>query len=267
MKRAVEGARARESTAMGTKKSSTVRDASRGRATTGKTTRKTTTKMHAGGGGSMKTKPGDGDATDARARGDEETTRRRSATTTTTTTDAVEDDDFDVDALFGKAKKRMKSEKRRRGRGGEEEEARVRVLLPGQKKPKQRRTTPEFVPVEKARRFEDGLPVYKSCGDFTRHIVHGREGGGGWKGEKTRTERRTGGRLSLRLLVLLLDEGASEGRGGCELACVPVPFVCITVMDVSVEKIAPGCVTTPSRRPATLNPNSFGSPSTRRTAC
>ena len=178
MKRAVEGARARESTAMGTKKSSTVRDASRGRATTGKTTRKTTTKMHAGGGGSMKTKPGDGDATDARARGDEETTRRRSATTTTTTTDAVEDDDFDVDALFGKAKKRMKSEKRAEGRdGGEEEEARVRVLLPGQKKPKQRRTTPEFVPVEKARRFEDGLPVYKSYGDFT-DMRHGQEGAG-----------------------------------------------------------------------------------------
>ena len=178
MKRAVEGARARESTAMGTKKSSTVRDASRGRATTGKTTRKTKTKMHAGGGGSMKTKPGDGDATDARARGDEETTRRRSATTTTTTTDAVEDDDFDVDALFGKAKKRMKSEKRAERRdGGEEEEARVRVLLPGQKKPKQRRTTPEFVPVEKARRFEDGLPVYKSYGDFT-DMRHGQEGAG-----------------------------------------------------------------------------------------
>tara|TARA_B100000683_G_scaffold83749_1_gene82660 strand:+ start:18766 stop:19335 length:570 start_codon:yes stop_codon:yes gene_type:complete len=163
---------------MGTKKSSTVRDASRGRATTGKTTRKTKTKMHAGGGGSMKTKPGDGDATDARARGDEETTRRRSATTTTTTTDAVEDDDFDVDALFGKAKKRMKSEKRAERRdGGEEEEARVRVLLPGQKKPKQRRTTPEFVPVEKARRFEDGLPVYKSYGDFT-DMRHGQEGAG-----------------------------------------------------------------------------------------
>jgi hypothetical protein len=178
VKRAVEGARARESTAMGTKKSSTVRDASRGRATTGKTTRKTKTKMHAGGGGSMKTKPGDGDATDARARGDEETTRRRSATTTTTTTDAVEDDDFDVDALFGKAKKRMKSEKRAERRdGGEEEEARVRVLLPGQKKPKQRRTTPEFVPVEKARRFEDGLPVYKSYGDFT-DMRHGQEGAG-----------------------------------------------------------------------------------------
>ena len=128
----------------------------------------------------MKTKPGDGDATDARARGDEETTRRRSATTTTTTTttDAVEDDDFDVDALFGKAKKRMKSEKRAEGRdGGGEEEARVRVLLPGQKKPKQRRTTPEFVPVEKARRFEDGLPVYKSYGDFT-DMRHGQEGAG-----------------------------------------------------------------------------------------
>ena len=129
----------------------------------------------------MKTEPEDGDATDARARGDGETT-----TTTrikTTTTRVAEDDDFDVDALFGNAKKRMKSEKRaeRRGGGGggggEEEEARVRVLLPGQKKPKQRRTTPEFVPVEKARRFEDGLPVYKSYGDFT-DMRHGQEGAG-----------------------------------------------------------------------------------------
>ena len=121
----------------------------------------------------MKTKPGDGDATDARANGDEETRRGSS-----TTTDAVEDDDFDVDALFGKAKKRMKSEKRAERRdGGGEEEARVRVLLPGQKKPKQRRTTPEFVPVEKARRFEDGLPVYKSYGDFT-DMRHGQEGAG-----------------------------------------------------------------------------------------
>ena len=59
----------------------------------------------------------------------------------------------------------------------EPEEARVRVLLPGQKKPKQRRTTPEFVPVEKARRFEDGLPVYKSYGDFT-DMRHGQEGAG-----------------------------------------------------------------------------------------
>lgn len=166
---------------MGTKKPSTVRDASRGSATTTTTTRKTKTKMKTtttgGGGGWMKTKPGDGDATDARANGDEET-RRGSSTTTTTTTDAVEDDDFDVDALFGKAKKRMKSEKRAERRdGGGEEEARVRVLLPGQKKPKQRRTTPEFVPVEKARRFEDGLPVYKSYGDFT-DMRHGQEGAG-----------------------------------------------------------------------------------------
>ena len=107
----------------------------------------------------MKTKPGDGDATDARANGDEET-RRGSSTTTTTT------------------KKKMKSEKRAERRdGGGEEEARVRVLLPGQKKPKQRRTTPEFVPVEKARRFEDGLPVYKSYGDFT-DMRHGQEGAG-----------------------------------------------------------------------------------------
>lgn len=82
---------------------------------------------------------------------------------------AVEDD-FDVDALFGAAKKAKKLQ------GGSEdgakksapaEEEKIRVLLPGQKKPKQKRVTPEFTPVDKPRRFEDGLPVYKSYDDFS----------------------------------------------------------------------------------------------------
>ena len=47
------------------------------------------------------------------------------------------------------------------------EAPRVRVLLPGQKKPKQKRDKPEFTPVDKPRRYEDGLPVYKSYGDFS----------------------------------------------------------------------------------------------------
>lgn len=82
---------------------------------------------------------------------------------------AVEDD-FDVDALFGAAKKAKKLQ------GGSDdgakksapvEEEKIRVLLPGQKKPKQKRVTPEFTPVDKPRRFEDGLPVYKSYDDFS----------------------------------------------------------------------------------------------------
>jgi hypothetical protein len=42
-----------------------------------------------------------------------------------------------------------------------------RVLLPGQKKKKQKREAPEFVPVNEPRRFEEGLPVFKSYGDFS----------------------------------------------------------------------------------------------------
>ena len=42
-----------------------------------------------------------------------------------------------------------------------------RVLLPGQKKKKRKRDAPEFVPVNAPRRFEDGLPVYKSYDDFS----------------------------------------------------------------------------------------------------
>jgi len=107
-------------------------------------------------------------------------------------------DDFDVDALFGKAKKAKKKsadaveEAARRSSGGaggarvgagagagtgSTAGARV-VLLPGQKKPKQKRATPEFTPVEKPRRFEDGLPVYKSYDDFS-DMAHGQAGVGG----------------------------------------------------------------------------------------
>lgn len=82
---------------------------------------------------------------------------------------AVEDD-FDVDALFGAAKKAKKLQGE--SEGGEKKSAlvveeKIRVLLPGQKKPKQKRVTPEFTPVDKPRRFEDGLPVYKSYDDFS----------------------------------------------------------------------------------------------------
>ena len=85
---------------------------------------------------------------------------------------ANDDDGFDVDALFGDAKKRsvkMNSGAREAAAAAAAaaEAPRVRVLLPGQKKPKQKRDKPEFTPVDKPRRFEDGLPVYKSYGDFS----------------------------------------------------------------------------------------------------
>ena len=155
------------------KASATGRDASSG-ATTKKTTKKTTTtmKMKTGGGGSTTIESDVRAVPGARSSGDSTTTNVNAKTSR-----AVEEDDFDVDALFGNAKKKRKSEKRPEGRDGAVEETRVRVLLPGQKKPKQKRTTPEFVPVEKARRFEDGLPVYKSYGDFT-DMRHGQEGAG-----------------------------------------------------------------------------------------
>jgi hypothetical protein len=85
---------------------------------------------------------------------------------------AVEDD-FDVDALFGAAKKAKKLQGGNGGGSGGAvkcapvEEEKIRVLLPGQKKPKQKRVTPEFTPVDKPRRFEDGLPVFKSYDDFS----------------------------------------------------------------------------------------------------
>ena len=81
---------------------------------------------------------------------------------------ANDDDGFDVDALFGDAKKRaVKMNSGAREAAAAAEAPRVRVLLPGQKKPKQKRDKPEFTPVDKPRRFEDGLPVYKSYGDFS----------------------------------------------------------------------------------------------------
>ena len=92
---------------------------------------------------------------DARARGEEGAK-------------ANDDDGFDVDALFGDAKKRaVKMNSGAREAAAAAEAPRVRVLLPGQKKPKQKRDKPEFTPIDKPRRYEDGLPVYKSYGDFS----------------------------------------------------------------------------------------------------
>ena len=121
---------------------------------------------------------------------------------------ANDDDGFDVDALFGDAKKRsvkMNSGAREAAAAAAAaaaEAPRVRVLLPGQKKPKQKRDKPEFTPVDKPRRFEDGLPVYKSYGDFSDMKAGQCDDG---EREETGTERRTGWRLSFRLLVLLLS--------------------------------------------------------------
>jgi len=78
---------------------------------------------------------------------------------------AADDDGFDVDDLFKGAKAR--STKPAKASVKAEKAPTIRVLLPGQKKPKQKRTTAEFTPVDKPRRFEDGLPVYKSYGDFS----------------------------------------------------------------------------------------------------
>ena len=72
---------------------------------------------------------------------------------------ANDDDGFDVDALFGDAKKRavkMNSGAREAAAAAAAaaaEAPRVRVLLPGQKKPKQKRDKPEFTPVDKPRRY------------------------------------------------------------------------------------------------------------------
>ena len=81
--------------------------------------------------------------------------------------------DFDLDALFskGKAVKKVKdAEAAAEAAAAAEKEKgkeKDRVLLPGQKKKKGKRENPEFVPVAAPRRFEDGLPVYKSYGDFS----------------------------------------------------------------------------------------------------
>jgi hypothetical protein len=83
--------------------------------------------------------------------------------------------DFDLDALFrtGKAAKAKSdsavaaAEALRVEKEGPALKEKV-VLLPGQKKPKQQRVTHvEFVPVNQPRRFQDGLPVYKSYDDFS----------------------------------------------------------------------------------------------------
>lgn len=92
-----------------------------------------------------------------------------------------------IDDIFGKAKKTMATatEKTRTTAADEKkkknkEEEFVRILLPGEKKPKGKRVNakgeevPEFVPVEKPRRVEEGLPVYKSYDDFT-DMKHGQQ--------------------------------------------------------------------------------------------
>jgi hypothetical protein len=102
----------------------------------------------------------------------------------------------DIDDIFGKVvKKKKKTEKKNEsneeGDGGarnnsnnkkkkKEKEGYVKILLPGQKKPKGKRLNskgeevPEFTPVDKPRRMEDGLPVYKSYDDFT-DMKHGQQ--------------------------------------------------------------------------------------------
>jgi hypothetical protein len=92
--------------------------------------------------------------------------------------------DFDLDALFskGKAVKKVKdaaaaaeaaaeaaleNEKDKR-QGKDNAKDANRVLLPGEKKPKKKVAEHiEFVPVAAPRRFEEGLPVFKSYGDFS----------------------------------------------------------------------------------------------------
>ena len=97
----------------------------------------------------------------------------------------------DIDDIFGKVVKKKKNESNEEGDGGarnnsnnkkkkKEKEGYVKILLPGQKKPKGKRLNskgeevPEFTPVDKPRRMEDGLPVYKSYDDFT-DMKHGQQ--------------------------------------------------------------------------------------------
>lgn len=85
----------------------------------------------------------------------------------------AEGEDFDLDALFSKgkaAKAKVDAAKAAEAAAKAEKEKpkeKDRILLPGQKKKKQKRENPEFVPVNKPRRYEDGLPVYKSYDDFS----------------------------------------------------------------------------------------------------
>ena len=97
----------------------------------------------------------------------------------------------DIDDIFRKVVKKKKNESNEEGDGGarnnsnnkkkkKEKEGYVKILLPGQKKPKGKRLNskgeevPEFTPVDKPRRMEDGLPVYKSYDDFT-DMKHGQQ--------------------------------------------------------------------------------------------
>ena len=79
----------------------------------------------------------------------------------------------------------------------------VKILLPGRKNRKetvkqQRRGSARFTPVDKPRRMETGLPVYKSYDDFT-DMKHGQQ--------KVDSKGRVWGRMgnqeevSVRLLV------------------------------------------------------------------
>ena len=95
-----------------------------------------------------------------------------------TATDASRTDDgFDVDALFGAAKAKKRARVADAVTSASRTEERIRVLLPGEKRRKQKRTTAEFTPVDKPRRTEDGLPVFKSYDDFT-DMKAGQDGGG-----------------------------------------------------------------------------------------
>ena len=88
-----------------------------------------------------------------------------------------------IDEIFSEAKEK-KNKKKRSGdenvNDGDKKKKLERILLPGQKKLKGKRLNakgeevPEFVPVEKPRRLKDGLPVYKSYGDFT-DMKHGQQ--------------------------------------------------------------------------------------------
>ena len=99
----------------------------------------------------------------------------------------------DIDDIFGKVVKKQTTTKsggdtggknnkksKKTGNSAKEKEGYVKILLPGQKKPKGKRVNskgeevPEFTPVDKPRRIEDGLPVYKSYDDFT-DMKHGQQ--------------------------------------------------------------------------------------------
>ena len=99
----------------------------------------------------------------------------------------------DIDDIFGKVVQKQTTTKsggdaggknnkksKKTGNSAKEKEGYVKILLPGQKKPKGKRVNskgeevPEFTPVDKPRRMEDGLPVYKSYDDFT-DMKHGQQ--------------------------------------------------------------------------------------------